>query len=204
MPDRERMICDLRCGYPKGEPASRQCGGYIIERIVASHSQCLCFDGMLSVCGLPACLCPPFTLCDVDVACIEPCAQHPGACCMPCAAAMLRFTLLCHVVDSRGQRGQGQAVVELAAQQRCGDAGCGANIRRGARVRLVRACFCPPCAFKACLYMDLRTVVSQCEMIGTAHCPSRACPPLPIYPNPAQLPCGHEDEHFRVFSGKKT
>ena len=131
MPDRDQMACTLCCGCSRGEPAARQRGGYIVERIVGSHCQCLCFEGMLSVCGLPACLCPPLTLCDVDVACIEPCAQCPGACCSPCEAVMLRLTLICHVADSRGRRGQGQAVIELAAQQRCDNVGCGVNIRRG-------------------------------------------------------------------------
>ena len=203
MPDRDRMACHLCCGRPRGEPAARQCGGYIVERIVASYSQCLCFEGTLSVCGLPACLCPPLTLCDAEVACIEPCTPCPDSCCMPCAEVMLRFTLVCHVADSRGHRGQGQASIELAAQQRRSDVGCGANIRRGAQVRVARACFCAPCAFEVCLYIDLRTVASQCEMLGEAPCFARACPPLPIYPMPAQLPCGRRDEHLRVFSRKK-
>lgn len=200
-PDQNRMTCCLPCRCPRGEPPARLRGGYIVERIVASQNQRLCFDGLLTICGLPACLCPPLTLCDLDIVCIEPCVQCPDACCPPCGTVMLRFTLECHVTDCCGHRGQGQACIELPAQQ-CRGAWRGATIRRGAQLQVARACFCTPGSFQVCLYIDLQTVISQCEMVGEMPCSASACPTLPIYPAPAPLPCGPECEHFRVFAGK--
>lgn len=196
-PDHEKHMtvfgqgCSCRACCNTVSPAHGGKGGYIVERIVGSCRQRLCFEGTLEICGLPPQLCPPLTLCEVNVSCIEPCPRQD---CCPCGCETLRFALVCRVIDSRGCCAQGEAAVTLAADARSCASACGVNVRRGAEAIVARACFCPPCAFDVCLILDLRTVLSRCEAACDApFCPScpPACVPPPIYPQPQQIACRH-------------
>lgn len=198
-PDRPPEACFCRDQGRKRPPHANGCcqeGGYIVERIVSNQKEDICFEGLLQINGLPAHLCPPLSLCGIDVVCLEPCrAAEP--CCAPRPMQRLAVTLCVCVIDSCGCRAEGEACIEISVCGRHGRELCGLNVRRGAQVYLSSACFCPPCAFQVCLNLCVQTILSRCEMIGQRPlCPS-PCPDLPLYPPPVRRTrCGPFCEHL--------
>lgn len=171
------------CG-PKIACCPEDCG-YIVERVLSSQTHTCCFDGMLTVCGLPARLCPPLTLCGVSVLEVKPCerAELHGGCCPPCGAgSRVALVLCCQVKDQCGKCAEGASQIEVEVPPVCREGRRGGCLRRGAEVELVSARFCAPCAFAVCAHICIQTVLSCCEMVG----PKRPCPPmcsfLPLYP----------------------
>ena len=170
---------------------------YVLERVVFRRSEELCFRGMLEVCALPACLCPPLMLCAVEVTDIRPCE---GGC-----AEELEIRVCVTVQDSRGFRGEGSGVfcVQSGLRRPCGCAGL--QVRRSAEICIREASFCTPCSFCVCLGIVLQTVYSRFEVVGSRPVcgPSKPeCPTLPLYPPPC-LPGGCAcREHFRPPRGQ--
>lgn len=174
------------------QPDECACGqGFIVERVISSRRCDTCFDGHLFVRGLPRGLCEPLRLCSVQVLRIDAaaCCDTPAAapdCTVENRPVRLTLTLLCCVEDARGCRAEGTACVEIedacAAVRPCVP---GANLRRGAQLRIARVHFCPPCGFHVCMDICLHEVVSRCEMITGAPKPCAPdCPQLPLYPQP--------------------
>ena len=185
---------------PKGRPPRRMpppppsscCdGGYIIERIVHRQSETLCFDGLLTLNGLPCGLCAPLSLCGVEVVQIRPIGGFDP--CDPCGCDpyagcdRLAVTLACTVVDARGCSGEGLATIEVqSCAQRCSPRQ-GTNVRRGAQVCVGFSRFCAPCAFEVSLKLSMQTLYSRSEwMSGRPPIPQEGCcpQPLPLYPPP--------------------
>lgn len=151
---------------------------YIIERVVSRKREECGFRGMLEACHLPACLCPPLTLCAMEATDIRPCEESCGE--------MLDICVCLTVQDSRGCRAEGTGIfkVQSGIRRPCGCAGL--QVRRSVDICVRDASFCPPCGFFVCLSVVLETVFSRCELTGGAFCcpPKPACPPLPLYPPP--------------------
>lgn len=178
------------CPYPgvkpprKGPPPSA-CydGGYIVEKIVNRQTESLCYDGLLTLDGLPAGLCTPLRLCDAQVTQIRPCGNPQCV----CDAQPLILTLLCTVMDARGCRAGCCASIELKSCAKIDD--CAAaflNLRRGAEICVGCAHFYPPCGFHVSLRVLLQTVLSRSELAAAPVC-SPPCPPaLPLYPPPVR------------------
>ena len=190
---------------PKGRPPRKMppppppcCdGGYIVERIVQRQSETLCFDGLLTLNGLPCGLCGPLSLCDVEVVQIRPVGGFdPCDACNPCnpcgcdpfgGCDHLAVTLACTVVDSRGCSGEGFATIQVQSCAQMCSPRQGLNVRRGAQVCVGFSRFCAPCAFEVSLKLSLQTLYSRSEwMNGRPSCPQdHCCPPaLPLYPPP--------------------
>lgn len=180
----------------KGPPPPPPCfdGGYIVERIVQRQSETLCYDGLLTLSGLACGLCPPLTLCDVQVVSIKPASPAPRDVCGPCetyapgGCENLSLTLLCSVVDARGCSGEGCATVCVQSCARACDPWQGLSVRRGAQVYLGHSRFCAPGAFEVSLKLILQTLFSRAEWTGgRPPCPPDRCPtPLPLYPPPVR------------------
>lgn len=157
-------------------------GGYIVEKIVHRQSETICYDGMLTISGLPEPCCCPWTLCAVDVTQIVPCGEDFCG----CGSTRLKMTLLCTVADRCGNRMECVSCIEVES---CAKARWlqGTNLRRGAQVILGCARFCPPCAFEVSMKVLLQTVYSRCEMLSSAPaCPPAYPMPLPLYPPPVR------------------
>lgn len=172
---------------PRPEPSYPDCG-YIVEKIVDSFREDVCYEGGLRVWGLPDHLCPPLTLRALDIVCIEPvCIPEPQFCqSMP--PNRLAVTFCAWVTDSRGCRAQGQARIEICVS-RPGPVGlCGLNIRRGGTVCIIRACFVSACTFSVCLSICVQTILSRHEMLGRRPSCPPPCPDLPLYPPPVCPP----------------
>ena len=157
---------------------------YIVERVIAKRCEPLCFRGHIAVSGLSPGLCPPLCLCGATVADIRPCSGRDE----------LELTLLLSVRDARGCPGEGTACLRLTACAPCAPCSMGASLRRGAEVHVAEESFVPPCGFFVCLNIELRTLVSRCEMVccPPCACARPACPALPLYPpppKPHQAPC---------------
>lgn len=193
---------DPGCSWSRkggGRCAPRGCDqGYIVEKIISNRRCETCFEGVITLCGLPAHLRPPLTLCSVEVIQVKPaCAPHEGMCmplpgcgCAPRGRDRVTIFLLCCVADSCGCRGEGVAQIEI--DDCCGPlrpVERGANVRRGAQVELRSACFCAPCGFRVCMDICLHTVISCCEMVGTRPRDCCECPQLPLYPPPHHPGC---------------
>ena len=161
-------------------PGCRPDCGSIVEKIISSDTEEVCFSGLLQISGLPECLCPPLCLRGVDVMRVEPVCEGLDA----CGVRRLRVTLCCYVSDRSGCRGEGTACIEVEVCGRSGPRMCGVNVRRGAQVFVKNACFCPPCAFDVCLHLCISTIVSRCEAVGARPACPPPCPDLPLYPPP--------------------
>ena len=149
---------------------------YIVERVIDRRCETLCYRGHLALCGLSPGLCPPLRLCGARVTDICPCG----------AQGELELTLLLTVRDARGRSGEGTACLRLTACAPCTSSCMGDSVRRGAQVQIVEASFVPPCGFFVCLNIELRTLVSRCELACCPPCACKrpACPSLPLYPPP--------------------
>ncbi len=166
---------------PKPDPYP-DCG-YIVEKIVDSFREDVCYEGELRVWGLPDCLCPPLTLRALDIVCIEPVCMPEPPCCPP-VQSRLTVTFCVWVTDSRGCRAQGQARIEISVNKPGPIGLCGLNVRRGGQVCIIRACACGACTFSVCLNICVQTILSRHEMMGRRPpCPP-PCPDLPLYPPP--------------------
>lgn len=170
---------------PRKAPPPLSCdGGYIVERIINRQSESLCFEGFLSLDGLPCGLCAPLTLCGAEVVQIRPCLSGMAPC--GCGHERLALTLLLTVVDSRGCRAETCATIEVescARPMNCSQQGL--NLRRGAEVCVGFAHFCPPCGFNVSLRILLQTIFSRSELTSPYPSCACACPPaLPLYPPP--------------------
>ena len=166
--------CDDGRSQPGRHGCCRPCCGYIVEEIHSHHQERCCFRGMLEICGLPARLAPPLTLCRADVSCISPlCGQERAAFCL---------TLRCEVEDCRGCRACGEACICITLQH--APACCGENLRLGARLDVQHACFCAPSAFEVCADVHLMVVTSGVgRMLRQLECAPR-CAFAPLYPAP--------------------
>lgn len=179
-------------------------GGYIVEKIIGQHKQEACFEGCITLSGLPAHLCPPLTLCGVEVVQVQPRGINHACSACNCAPAkdfrqpldtpsaihdVLLVTLLCQVVDSCGCRSEGIACIDIELCRPNGHEICGVNMRRGAQVFVRNACFCAPCSFQVCMDICVQTVMSRCEVLGNKPFCAPVCPPLPLYPPPIKRPC---------------
>lgn len=150
---------------------------YIVERVVARRCEPLCFRGHIAVSGLSSGLCPPLCLCSAAVTDIRPCG----------AQGELELTLCLSVRDARGCPGEGTACLRVTGCAPC--APCmGGSLRRGAEVCVAEATFVPPCGFFVCVNIELRTLVSRCELAccPPCACARPSCPTLPLYPPPPQ------------------
>ena len=167
---------------PKPEPYP-DCG-YIVERVVDSFREEVCYEGELRVCGLPDHLCPPLTLRALDIICVEPvCAPGPPIS-QPPGTNRLAVTCCAWVSDSRGCRAQGETREEISVSRAGPPNLCGLKVRRGGQVQLLHACFCSACTFSVCLRICVQTILSRHEMLGRRPpCPP-PCPNLPLYPPP--------------------
>ena len=160
--------------------------GYIVEKIISSDTEDVCFSGLLQISGLPDGLCSPLCLRGVDVMRVEPVCESLDL----CGVRRLRVLLCCYVSDSRGCRAEGTACIEVEVCGRNGPRACGVNVRRGAQVFIQNACFCPPCAFDVCLRLCITTIVSRCEAVGSRPACPTPCPDLPLYPPPIHVAPG--------------
>lgn len=157
---------------------------YIVERVISKRCEALCFRGHLTLCGLSSGLCPPLCLCGAAVAGIRPCG----------AEGELEITLCLTLRDARGCPGEATACVQLSGCAQTAPCACGDSLRRGAEVTIAEATFAPPCGFFVCLNIQLRTLVTRCELTccppcsAPCACARPACPPLPLYPPPPK-PC---------------
>lgn len=158
--------------------------GYIVERVLSSRCEMLCYKDTIQFLDLPCGLCPPFCLQGVEVICI---------CVDPCNAQCLQMTLRCILTDRRGCRAE--STVKISVQTESQRTLCGVNVRYGADVSVQSACFCAPNAFHVCFRIRLNTIFSRCEIIG-GKCAS-PCPELPLYPPPICCPQDNScSEHF--------
>ena len=166
------------------EPASTCCydQGYIVEKIVHRKSESLCFEGFLPLNNLTDRLCPPLTLCGIEVLQIRPCKRNVCS----CERELLEITLLCLITDARGCRGQGFATIEVESCDNnwpCSQSGL--NLRRGAEICIGFSRFCAPCGFEVSLRIALQTILSRCEITSSRpHCDNPCPPALPLYPPP--------------------
>lgn len=151
---------------------------YIVERVVSRKSEELGFRGMIELCYLPACLCPPLKLCAMEAADIRPCEEG--------CAETLEIRVCLTVQDSRGCRAEGTGSFRVQSNVGRPRSCAGLQIRRSADICVREASFCPPCGFFVCLSVVLQTVLSRFELTGGSMCcPAKpACPPLPLYPPP--------------------
>lgn len=149
---------------------------YIVERVIARHCEPLCFRGHIAISGLSPGLCPPLHLCSARVTDIRPCGVRDE----------LELTLLLTVRDARGCPGEGTACLCLTGCAVCTPCVVGDSVRRGAELHVAEASFVPPCGFFVCMNIELRTLVSRCELAccPPCTCPRPACPSLPLYPPP--------------------
>ena len=167
---------------------------YIVERVVSRRSEELGFRGMIEVCHLPACLCPPLKLCAMEATDIRPGVESCGE--------TLEIHVCLTVQDGRGCRAEGFGVFRIQSDPRRPCSCAGLQVRRSADICVREASFCPPCGFLVCLSVVLQTVLSRCELTGGASCcpPKPACPPLPLYPPPC--PPDACRGHFRAPRGR--
>ena len=180
---------------PPPPPPSPCCdSGYIVERIVQRQSETLCFDGLLTLNGLPCGLCAPLTLCNVEVVQIrpvggfDPCNPCSPCGCDPCGGCdQLAVTLACSVVDARGCSGEGFATIQVQSCAQMCSSRQGLNVRRGAQVCVGFSRFCAPCAFEVSLKLSLQTLYSRSEWMSgrPPYSQDNCCAPaLPLYPPP--------------------
>ena len=163
---------------------------YIVERVISRRCEPLCFRGHITVSGLSPGLCLPLRLCAARVTDIRPCGMRDE----------LELTLLLTVRDARGCPGEGTACLHLTDCAVCTPCGAGDSVRRGAELHVTEASFLPPCGFFVCMNIELRTLVSRCELAccPPCACTRPACPALPLYPPPPHpnhtccLPAGRQ------------
>ena len=163
--------------------------GYIVERVLVNRRCRTCFEGCLLVQGLPRGLMAPLALRSVEVIRIDAAQSCDAPACLPecgrSGTGRLALTLLCCVEDACGCRAEGTACIEVEdcclPPRPCP---MDANLRRGARVQVTRACFCSPCGFHVCADVCLYAIVSRCEMVRGCPKPCPSCPQLPLYPQP--------------------
>lgn len=160
-----------RCSNYIGCPT----GGYIVERVLDSCSEMLCYNGTIQFADLPCGFCTPLCLRSVEVVCI---------CLDPCDAHCLQMTLRCVVADNRGCCSE--VMTKISIRKEPPRMQCGVNVRYGAEVSVQSACFCAQNGFQVCFHIRLNTIFSRCEIIGGKCTPS--CPELPLYPPPICCP----------------
>lgn len=178
------------CGFcrpqPDGHGCCRPCCGYILEEIRSHQQERCCFQGILEICGLTACLVPPLTLCSIDVVCISP--QCAGDC------HTFRLTLCCEVADCRGCRATGKAFVSVAlghVPDRCGG-----NLRLGAQIDVREARFCAPSGFAVCADICMTMVITGAgRVLRQQHC-SPQCMFPPLYPAPVCADRAKNTDYF--------
>lgn len=159
---------------PDRHGCCKPCCGYILEEIHDCHRERCCFDGVVSICGLSACLAPPLTLCSTDVVCIAPaCTQDRRT---------FRLTLRCEVIDSRGCRASGEACICVTIRQ-LPTCGC-ANLRLGACIDVQRAEYCSASAFRLCADVRLMMVASGPGRLIRQQMCAKHCLFPPLYPAP--------------------
>ena len=180
------------CGCVQTEECACE-QGYIVEKIVSSRRCSTCFEGMITVQGIPQGLRAPLRLCSAEVIRVNAMQSCDAPACMPpCSGCQtvhrpgrVMLTLLCCVEDACGCRAEGTACIEVEdcclPPRPCP---MDANLRRGARAQVTRACFCSPCGFHVCADVCLYAIVSRCEMVRGCPKPCPSCPQLPLYPQP--------------------
>ena len=181
-------LSDCSCRRPQsdGHGCCRPCCGYILEEILSHRQEPCCFQGNLEICGLPARLVPPLTLCSVDVVCISPqCAgDHHTSC----------LTLRCEVADCRGCRAAGEAFMSVALVH---VPDCrGGSLRLGAEILVREARFCAPSSFAVCADVCLTMVITGAgRMLRQQPCAPKCLFP-PLYPVPTCARRGKNTDYF--------
>lgn len=173
--------------HPDRHGCPKPCCGYILEEIHSHQQECCCFHGILDICGLPARLVAPLSLCSVEVVCITPQGvQNRTAFCL---------TLRCEVADCCGCRACGEACMTVTLRHAPGR--CGENLRLGARIDVREARFCAPSSFQVCADVCLVVVKSGAGRIIRQQPCAPACLFPPLYPAPL---CGLKGK-TRIISG---
>lgn len=178
--------CGFRRQQPDGHGCCRPCCGYIVEEIHSHQQECCCFQGILEICGLPARLVPPLTLCSVDVVCISPqCAGDRHT---------FRLTLRCEVADCRGCRANGEAFMSVAPGHvpDC----CNGNLHLGAEIDVREARFCAPSGFAVCADVCLTVVITGAGRMLRQQPRAPKCLFPPLYPAPACVGRGRNTDYF--------
>lgn len=83
------------CRRPPHPGGCRPDCGYIVEKIISSDTEDVCFSGLLQISGLPDGLCSPLCLRGVDVMRVEPVCESLDL----CGVRRLRVLLCCYVSD---------------------------------------------------------------------------------------------------------
>ena len=175
----ERNCCrDEGCGRASG----LFCGDeYIVEKVIGRFRQSCCYRGQLVV-EQSEKYCPPLCLKRIEVADIAPICT-----CGLCACGMQRLclTLMLFMIDGRGCPYQTQTQIEAEVRDNENRPNVGLkNVRRGARVCIKYAQYCPQIGFDAELLIEIETLVTRLEMMGNRRDCAQDCPRLPLYPPP--------------------
>lgn len=175
----DRSCCyDDQCGRP-----DRICcdGEYIVEKVVGRFRQPCCYRGPLIVEPGEE-ICPPLCLKHIEVTNIAPvctagCSSH--------GMQRLCLTLMLFMIDGRGCRYQSSTQIETEVCDLKNGPNVGLeNIRRGARVCVRYAQYCPPTGFETELQIEIETLITRLEAVGRKGMCVQNCPQLPLYPPP--------------------
>ena len=177
----DRSCC---CDEGRGKP-SRICGSseYIVEKVIDRFRQSCCYSGHLTL-EQGQNNCPPLCLRHVEVTDIKPVCT---SCCHPCGMQRLCLTLTLFGTDGRGCRYQAQTQIEVEVRNAQNRPNVGLeNLRRGARVCVKYAQYCPSVGFDVELLIEIETLITCLCVMGQKGVCTQNCPQLPLYPPPPQ------------------
>lgn len=170
-------FCRCEKNWKPSHTYQRDCGGYIVERILDRNHENYCYRGLLSICDMRGDICPPLYLKKIEVLDAEPIA-------VSCLGQKLKLTLALQGTDSQNRCFQRTSYIELDTTfSGCSSLNRGkVNIRRDIQVGIQSADYCQPCGFQACLSISIESLISRYEIIYSQNecCASKPC--LPLYP----------------------